>query len=90
MPRCGSDSAYLEERAIERLRAFFRFSALVVFGASVVAGSALHLVTGLGLTSMRPSMAPGVGLLIFPIAALGRARGRTVEDSAQDRCRPVL
>jgi len=65
--------AYLEEGAIERLRGFFRFSASVVFGVSVVAGAALYLVTGLGLTSMRPSMAPGVGLLIFPIAALGLA-----------------
>ena len=66
-------SAYLEEGAIERLRGFFRFSASVVFGASVVAGAALYLVTGLGLTGIRPSMAPGVGLLIFPIAALGLA-----------------
>jgi O-antigen/teichoic acid export membrane protein len=64
-------SVYLEEGSTARLRGFFRFSACVVFGVSAVAGAFLFLVTKLGLTSMRPSMAPGVGLFIFPIAALG-------------------
>jgi len=64
-------SIYFERGHGARLKALVRFAALAMLSLSLLVGAGLYLLTIAGLTSIPSALAPGVALLIFPVAALG-------------------
>ncbi len=62
---------YLDQGNASRLRALIRFSGFAVFGLSVIMGMAVYALTAAGLTRAAPALAPGMALVILPVAMLG-------------------
>lgn len=62
---------YIEHGERARLRALVRFTGLAVVGLSVAMGTVLYALTINRLTSAPPELAPGMVLVILPVAILG-------------------
>jgi O-antigen/teichoic acid export membrane protein len=63
-------AVYLEHGKQDRLRGLVRFTGLAVFGLSIVMGAIVYFLTAAGLTSAPPTLAPGMALIILPVAML--------------------
>jgi O-antigen/teichoic acid export membrane protein len=62
---------YVEQGDRARLRALVRFAGVSILILSALTGAAVYGLTVEGLTSARPELAPGMALVILPVALLG-------------------
>jgi len=62
--------AYIDAGDQGRLRGLARFAVVTMLALSALVGGAVYLLSVAGMTRIPAALAPGVALLIFPLAAL--------------------